>query len=174
MLDHVGSRCCLLKCPITSITKAPTLQASSWTGRPMSSRSTWRTMEDEIPGYLLMRWRHVTMWRFFKYLLNKTMYMYVYIYNYIYIGENTYNRCFVCIQQLLGRSEVGSFNRRGTVKVTVSPGGMYGGTPSSPWLTLLAELDGNRVKLDVWDLYPQITVSRGEIMINHEENVGVP
>ena len=100
--------------------------------------------------------------------------IYIYIYNYIYIGENTYNRCFVCIQQLLGRSEVGSFNRRGTVKVTVSPGGMYGGTPSSPWLTLLAELDGNRVKLDVWDLYPQITVSRGEIMINHEENVGVP
>ena len=107
-------------------------------------------------------------------ILTQQNYVYVYIYNYIYIGENTYNRCFVCIQQLLGRSEVGSFNRRGTVKVTVSPGGMYGGTPSSPWLTLLAELDGNRVKLDVWYLYPEITVWRGEIMINHEENVGVP
>lgn len=63
-LENVGSRRIMLahvaplKCPIT---KAPTLQASSWTGRPMSSRSTWGNAmeEDEIPYHLLMRWRHV-------------------------------------------------------------------------------------------------------------------
>lgn len=63
-LEYVGSRRIMLahvaplKCPIT---KAPTLQASSWTGRPMSSRSTWGSAmeEDEIPYHLLMRWRHV-------------------------------------------------------------------------------------------------------------------
>ena len=133
MLAHVAP----LKCPIT---KAPTLQASSWTGRPMSSRSTWGSAmeEDEIPYHLLMRWRHVRILKvvmetceYSKNTYSTKLYR-LYRSLQIYIGVSyAFNR----FQQHVGRDPSTWPTHRlrpGTVKVTVSPGGTYGGTPSSP------------------------------------------